>query len=561
MEKDKEKQMEDKNKLVKQYLDSIYEYFISIGYPLELETREKFLNKYIGSDMSYEEIKSEIDRLVLEKLRQIKKMQEIMSRLQLLSTEIPEDEKKFGESLNYQMIGLFENVEELEELALEDIGKRQRFMQFKEQWLKQSGYIGNGLADIDYDTVRNLYNNFINDIDIVVDEWATKMARTINPNVPLFNEDGTLNNEAINLSLAEYAFDFAIRHQKEIKLHTLVWHYEKSFPQSLELALQGKNNSEREQITMRFLDEYMQYLAIWSLNKNYSFSQIDVLNEIANDKDDTAGIFRDSAWTRAFGIDPLPKFDNTMSPEEYQMLVDNHTKKCAEAYAKVFKLAKRYFPNSELLYNDYDEFLPYKCDRISKIIDEFHKIEARDGVKLIDGFGMQSHFSDYYKLADGTIKQLTAEDIYYSMEKLAKLGINLHRTEKDFVCSDINFKNQLESVIESTDSAYGVKSVISWNNNDSTSWRQEKDYNLDVHMVDRNGVGKREYEHYAGIYSKKRKEKERKKENHKTLTLTKKESLDNKNNSGGFVSMLSVSLIMILLVGFSIFIGYILYKM
>lgn len=551
--------MDDKNKLVEQYINGIFEYFVSIGYPLDLDIKEKALGKYIDSDMSFDEIKEEIDKLVLVKLKQIKRMQELISQLQALSREIPEEEKKFGESLTYQMVGLFENVEELESLPLEDIEKEQRFLQFKEQWLRQFSYIGNGLSDMDYETARNLYNNFINDIDIVTDEWSTKMGFTINPDIPLFNADGSLNKEAINLSLAEYVFNFATKRQKEIKLHTLVWHHDKSFPQSLELFLQGKSDSEKEQITMRFLDEYMHFLASWALDKNYTFSQIDVLNEIANDKDDTAGIFRDSGWTRAFGIEPLPKFDDTMSLEEYQLMVDNHTKKCAEAYAKVFKLAKRYFPNSELLYNDYNEFLPYKCDRICKIIDEFHKIEARDGIKLVDGFGMQSHFSDYYKLADGTTKQVTAEDICYSMEKLSKLGINLHRTEKDFVCNDINVKNQLENVIELTDSAYGVKSVIAWNNNDSTSWRQQKDNSLDIHMVDRSGVGKREYEHYAGIYSQKRKEKERKKKNHKTLVLAKKNDLN--ENSGGFVSVLSVSLILMLLVVSSIFIGYVLYKM
>ena len=73
--------MEEKNNLVREYILNIRDSFDKMGYPISNETVENVTNKYMDSEKSFEEIKKEIDKLVEQKLEEIRKQQELMERM------------------------------------------------------------------------------------------------------------------------------------------------------------------------------------------------------------------------------------------------------------------------------------------------------------------------------------------------------------------------------------------------------------------------------------------------------------------------------------------------
>ena len=396
------------------------------------------------------------------------------------------------------------------------------------------------------------------------------MSYVVDCDVDLFI-DGVINEEAFRLNEAEILYNYARDNGKELKLHTLLWH--NAYPKSLEVLLDGKSDSEKRDITMNFLNQYMGYLSRWANENDYQFKQIDVVNEIANDSENTIGVYRDSFWTEAVGIKPLPKRDENMSDLEYSKLVSpeelkRHTDECSAFYNEVFMMARGHFPNSQLLYNEYNEFLPYKAERMCLIVDSIEKKgkEAlNDRAIMIDGIGMQSHFYDYYKDSNGNVRQVTANDIDTSMGKLSQLGIGLHRSEMDFTYHDVNAKEEILNAIDMVDEKYDVKSCVAWNNNDTTSWKSNSHVNNDIHMVDQFGNGKEQYNRVVDRYSKskalgfenqniKEEVKETTIEKDKPKVLVKKSNNDNTNVNAGFISTLTLIITTIILLGMFIII-------
>lgn len=455
----------------------------------------------------------------------------------------------YGQSYNYQLIELFKILDMIdaygEGLEIEFIEKM--FNEKKEELISSFPFLANGIEELDYETTKNLYNNFINDVDMIVDEGTSKMNYIIRDDVDLFLDNGNINVDAFNFNEASILYDYARDNDKNIKLHTLLWH--NSFPESLKRELDGKTSDEKRGITLKFLDQYMNILSKWANENGYDFSQMDVVNEIVNDNYNDF-VFRDSLWTEAVGIEKLS--DNSSLEE-----IEKHNQQCSDFYSEVFIMARGYFPNSELLINEYNEFLPHKCDKICNAVEMIQrsgKSKLNESSVIIDGLGMQSHYCDYYVDKNGNKELVTSDDIINSMEKFSNLGIDLHRTEKDFIYYDINNKNNILNTIDMVDEKYNVRSCIAWNNNDLTSWKSNH-INNDVHMVDRFGIGKEEYNRVVDRYSncrQKKKEEVKRRENvaavenkkDKPKVLVKK----NENNNNGFTStMVLVGTILVLL--------------
>lgn len=81
-----------------------------------------------------------------------------------------------------------------------------------------------------------------------------------------------------------------------------------------------------------------------------------------------------------------------------------------------FKAMDKYSPNAQLFYNDYNECMPEKRERIVSLIRNLQDKGCR-----IDGFGMQQHYfvkPDY-------------DELKRSIETYASLGLRLHITELD----------------------------------------------------------------------------------------------------------------------------------
>ncbi|HIV10761.1 MAG TPA: endo-1,4-beta-xylanase [Candidatus Faeciplasma avium] len=92
---------------------------------------------------------------------------------------------------------------------------------------------------------------------------------------------------------------------------------------------------------------------------------------------------------------------------------------------KLYRLARKYFPDAKLCCNDYNEFVPHKRDRILRIVNEL-KAEG-----LVDVIGCQCHVNVH--LLD---KKDGFDEIKRSYDLYAETGLKLHITEMDVNCVD-----------------------------------------------------------------------------------------------------------------------------
>lgn len=114
--------MEEKNKLVIDYINNIKDNFEKSGNPVSDETVTNVTNRYINSSKSFEEIKQEIDKMVEEKLEEIRKRLEFIEKMQKEAKSIQDlSVDNIGITLNEQDIDLMmianaKNADELKKV-------------------------------------------------------------------------------------------------------------------------------------------------------------------------------------------------------------------------------------------------------------------------------------------------------------------------------------------------------------------------------------------------------------------------------------------------------------
>jgi len=185
----------------------------------------------------------------------------------------------------------------------------------------------------------------------------------------------TKNPGEYNFDKADRLVSFARENNIDVHGHTLVWHnqtpdyiFENTTPEGLLETLRNHTRLVRE----HFGD----------------LKTFDAVNEAIEDKSDA--YFRDTKWYRILGEDYI---------------------------AKVFRVIHEEMPETELYYNDYNECMPQKREKIVKLLKNL----IADGVP-ISGMGMQSHISLFYPSFD---------DIKQSIEEYAALGLKLRISELD----------------------------------------------------------------------------------------------------------------------------------
>jgi GH35 family endo-1,4-beta-xylanase len=360
----------------------------------------------------------------------------------------------FGVSINFQLIDLFEiahscnNNEEfvpLRDAYFKNLGADTRFQGFD--------YIFPGLEDITYDETLKIYNNLINDVDCITPEWSGKMRCTIDGRKPLFvgNE---INKEIFNFEYLDRVASFARNHNLKLRMHNIIWHND---------FIPFLKDASPDQI-YHFLDVYMGELA-----NRYSdvFYAIDVLNDIASDTPDK--VLRDSEWKDKLG-------------EDY--------------YINVLRIAKKHFPNIDLYYNEYGEERPEKRQNIMEIVRRIQEIEKREGITLLDGIGIQSHY--YMYTTDDSIKAAYSD--------LAKLGKKLQITELDVANDgeeqDFNYQtNRVFRTVLDCATSCGIELFNIWGISSNISWKKGK---IDTYLDSNNNVSKY-VKRIVETYSKKRK--------------------------------------------------------
>jgi endo-1,4-beta-xylanase len=137
--------------------------------------------------------------------------------------------------------------------------------------------------------------------------------------------------------------------------HTLVWHNQ--CPPWFFTNAAGKPNTKEEQIER--LRSHIEAVAGRYAGRVNAW---DVVNEVIGED----GNYRPTTWVNAFGNgDTLVKY--------------------------AFMFAAKYAPNTELYYNDFNEWRPAKRDGIVRMI----KMLQKEGIR-IDGIGMQCHWGLNY---------------------------------------------------------------------------------------------------------------------------------------------------------------------
>ncbi len=197
----------------------------------------------------------------------------------------------------------------------------------------------------------------------------------------------TCENETkfISLQKQENEFDFtkadsvvrfARDHQMAMRGHTFTWHN-----QTPGWVFE---HTTKEQL----LERLRHHMLIVGQRYEKDFYCWDVVNEAIEDKSDV--FYRISPWLQIIGEDFMD-------------------------YA--FRFAKEILPNTELYYNDYNESMVSKRDKIIKAV----KGMLDRGVP-VDGVGLQCHWNIYGPKLD-VIKR--------AFEEYAKLGLKLQVTELD----------------------------------------------------------------------------------------------------------------------------------
>ena len=384
------------------------------------EKINKAYNYEIQNNYPLDEFISRIKASIPEFLEQYKRMDTNIEKMR------ESQNSNFGVSINFELIDLFEiskkckNNEEFIKLRDEyfkNLGKDPRFQGFN--------YIFPGLKDITYEDTIKIYDHMVNEVDCITPEWSGKMRLIVDIRKPLFvgNE---INMEIFNFEYLDKVANFARNNNMKLRMHNIIWH--EDFRPIFE-------NASSEQI-YKFLDVYM-----GELSKRYSdvFYSIDVLNEIASD---TPGkLLRDSKWKDKLG-------------EDY--------------YINILKIAKNHFPNIDLYYNEYGEENPEKRKNIIEIINRIKAVEQKEGRTLLDGIGIQSHYST--KTTDESIK---AAYIDYSSTgkklQVTELDVSKDEDEPGF---DYQTNRVFRTVLDCA-TTFGIELFNVWGISSNITWLKE----------------------------------------------------------------------------------------
>ncbi len=173
---------------------------------------------------------------------------------------------------------------------------------------------------------------------------------------------------------ADKVVAFAKENGMALHGHTLVWHnqtpdfiFENATPEKLLSTLREHVRRVREHFG--------------------ELPSFDAVNEAVEDKSNS--FLRDTKWKAILGEDYI---------------------------RKVFRVIKEELPNTKLFYNDYNEFIPEKREKIVRLL------QSLQAEGLVDGMGMQFHCSVFRPPVD-LIKR--------TIEQYASLGLSLRVSEMD----------------------------------------------------------------------------------------------------------------------------------
>lgn len=483
------------------------------------EQIDNFVNQYTTQDGTFEDIKQIIDNRVntyiFSMLEERKEIERLKKELHPTSKSNP----YFGEVYKAYVIHVLNIYKEISTSDLTEEEKRAKFetrlsdylaknkedmMNYLHQQTSDERLISlaptelyRGFDSLTFDTVKNLYNTFTNDVNIVSNDSEGKMYTTVLNNQkifdePILDENGNVRinpNIKYNFDMIKEIYDFAKEKGKQVKFHTFLWHG--AVPENLRKEIDGISDpSLKRKMALAFLQNYSSSLANFMKENGYNLRQLEALNEIASDEPG----------------------ENTLRNSWWKDVIGNNPENGDAYFIDVLKIVKKNFPDTEIIYNEYNEFISDKTDRIVDIIEQVKAVEEREGITILDGIGLQAHYSDYIK---GPNRTLTQKDILESAVKLqnacGEKGIYI--TEYDFINFEKNGnKEKLEQAFIESYSKIS-NGFIMWGNSDSLTWYHcvdEHGNSRNAQIIDSNGKPKEIYEQYKkAFYLDKEKGKEK----------------------------------------------------
>lgn len=476
--------MEEKNSKIENYIYRLAN-DVNRDYPglISSDRGDQAIRMYKDSPKDLQEIIKEIEdikeKLIAQRKEQVKKIEELKKQIK----EVPKEDPYFGEVYKSYIIHIMSIYETIENSSLNNEEKPKEFDKQLKQYLATKKVEMNkllmqqisnaervkygqselflGSDSLDYEVVSNLYKTFVNDINIVSNDSEGKMYCTIPNYQQLFDANGNLNpNIQYNFDLLKETYDFASKHGKQVKFHTFLWH--NAVPENLRIEVDRvSEHSKKREMVLSFLNDYASKLSAFMVTNKYDLRQLEGLNEIANDEmplDDIKGKEGDplrlSWWREVLG-------------NQY--------------YLDTLKILKRNFPNTEIIYNEYNEFLPYKTDRIVKIMETIKAEEERCRDKFpngfCDGLGLQGHLTDlHYDKKSERLIDITQDCIVESAVKLQNTCQSPIKEKKLYITeSDCQNMKHDGSNVEIEKSYIEIFSKIAngyivWGNSDALTW-------------------------------------------------------------------------------------------
>jgi len=199
-------------------------------------------------------------------------------------------------------------------------------------------------------------------------ENAMKMA-------PLQPKEGEFNWKA-----ADSIVNFAVQNGIKIRGHNLCWHQ-----QTPDWMFKDGDKQVSKETLLKRLKTHINTVVSRYKGKIYAW---DVVNEAIDDN--SANFLRRSKWFEICGEDFI---------------------------TKAFEYAHEADPEAKLFYNDYNNELPEKRERIYKLLKNL-----KDKGVPIDGVGLQAHWS---------LKLPTEADLRTAIQMYSALGLKLQFTELD----------------------------------------------------------------------------------------------------------------------------------
>lgn len=371
--------------------------------------------------------------------------------------EVPQM-SKFGSSIRYILVDLINIYKQY---------GAELFLQKRDEYLAKKRETGiEAYYNLSAVKIEKILNFIINYIDSLTCENEMKMECYFNQHEPAFIDD-EVNRNLFNFEFSDKIYKFAQEYVLDMRIHTIVWH--RHIPKQLIEYIEDRSPEDRKKLTLDFIRVYMM-----CLKERYPKCYcVDVINEMAADPAELRYLKEENK--------PLYEYDDEgIRIDFWYKVLGKHY------YIDIFRMARDIFGDDvKLFYNDNNEGNKEKQKTYKVVFNNFKKYEQEHGVKIFDGFGMQSHF-----WGDETKEFMTEMFDFYTSQE-----IDIQITEFD-VSSNCSKEQQYQIFEDFIDviKDYNISVFIMWGLNDELSWLAEEEPLL----VDKNY----ELKGFAGDYIK-----------------------------------------------------------